>query len=290
MPTDCKSSQIRNPKTGRCVSKTGKIGKEILAREGRSRSPRGASTGEATKSNRTKELEREVKDLKELWSKSQRELKLCHANALKMQQKYEIAMQNATHSHTQDHHSQARNNASPDAKQAHKSAYEKETKKLKELDTELKSRLTQLTGLRQKLAEKSNILQEIKTKLPEKESESQQAHTKYKYMLTILSDTKNAAGKKPDAPNEHDRIAQQVAIDDAKRRIRIIEKKLKALSEKSQRATEEVEDFKALELKVQSEYYNVEKEVKNMETEVKKYRSLYDKQGKVVDKVVAKMR
>ena len=34
----CKSIQIRNPKTGRCVSRTGKIGKQILSRRSRSRS------------------------------------------------------------------------------------------------------------------------------------------------------------------------------------------------------------------------------------------------------------
>ena len=287
MPKDCNSTQIRNPKTGRCVSKTGKIGKEILASKAFGKDP---GKGGAAKSNRTKELEREVQDLKKLWLKSQRELKLCHEYALKMQQKYEIAIQNATHSHKQDHHSQARNNASPAAKQSHKSAYEKETKKLKKLDTELKSRVTQLTALRQKLAEKSTILQEIKTKLSEKEAELGKEHTKYTYMLSVLSIVENAANKKPDAPYEPDRMAQKVAINDAKRRIRIIEKRLKTLSEKSQRASEEVEDFKKLEIKVQGEYYKVEKEVKNMEIEVKKYRSLYDKQGKVVDDLISKMK
>lgn len=287
----CPKDKILNPRTGRCVLKTGKIGKELLKnKKGSYKSSYSSAKDGNVKSDRTKELEREVKDLKELWSKSQKELKLCHAHALKMQQKYEIAVQNATHSHKQDHHSQARNNASPAAKQKHNSDYEKETKKLKELDTELKSRVTQLTGLRQKLAEKSTILQEIKTKLSEKEAERQQAHTRYVYMLNILNDTLTAADKKPDAPYEPDRMAQQVAINDAKRRIKIIEKKLTTLALKMRRASEEVEDFKSVEIKVQGEYYKVEKEVKNMEAEVKKYRSLYDKQGKVVDRVVANMK
>jgi hypothetical protein len=34
----CQSSEIRNPKTGRCVKKSGKIGKELLRSRSRSRS------------------------------------------------------------------------------------------------------------------------------------------------------------------------------------------------------------------------------------------------------------
>jgi hypothetical protein len=37
---DCNPDQIRNPKTGRCVSKTGKIGKEILGRKSSRKSSR----------------------------------------------------------------------------------------------------------------------------------------------------------------------------------------------------------------------------------------------------------
>ena len=33
-PKDCPSHQVRNPKTGRCVNKDGKIGQELLAKGG----------------------------------------------------------------------------------------------------------------------------------------------------------------------------------------------------------------------------------------------------------------
>ena len=104
MPKDCKSTQIRNPKTGRCVSKTGKIGKEILAgKGGRSAS---SSPQEPKKSDRTKQLESEVKSLKIAYDNALKNLQKCNANFYDLKQKYEISMQKSAHSHKQDHHSE----------------------------------------------------------------------------------------------------------------------------------------------------------------------------------------
>ena len=201
MPKECTSSQIRNPKTGRCVSRNGKIGKEILAGKG----GRTSSYEEPKKSDKTEKLQREVKSLKIAYEKSLKDLRNCNQNFFDLKQKYEIAMQNSTHSHKQDHHSERKKDSTPSGKEKHQENYKKETEKLKEIDIKLKKALTTLTSSKEQHVKKLSEMHVLNTTVKEKEAEKEEAIDKYKSMFEIVENTKTAAAKKIDSDNERDR-------------------------------------------------------------------------------------
>lgn len=290
MPKDCKSNQIRNPKTGRCVSKTGKIGKEILSGKGGGGRYASSSPKEPKKSDKTKQLENEVKSLKQAYNNALKNLQKCNDNFYDLKQKYEIAMQNSTHSHKKDHHSERKKASTLGREKLHQLRYKKETEKLAAVGNQLKKNLTHLTSLKEREAKMVAEMHKLNTLVKEKEAESEQAHDKYTSMLEILKDTKQAADKKPDAQSENNRFAQQVAINDAQRRIPILKKRLEKLRETSESVSDELKDAYKAEIAMQSMIEKLEASIKSETKEVEKYRSLYTFQSKVVDEIIAKMK
>ena len=284
----CPKDKILNPNTGRCVLKSGKIGKKLLQnKKGGYKSS--SNIDGNVKSEKTEKLEKEVKSLKQAYENALRNLQKCNANFYDLKQKYEISMHKSAHSHKQDHHSERKKASTTTGKEKHQKRYKKETEKLVAVGNQLKKNLTQLTSLKQNQAAVVAEMHKFNTLVKEKEAESERAHDKYVNMLQTLKDSTNAANKKPDAQLDKNRLVQQVAINDAQRRIPILKKRLQKLREKSESVSDELKDAYRAEITLQSMIENVEASIKSATNEVEKYRSLYTKQSKVVDELIAKM-
>ena len=154
MPTKCNSSQIRNPKTGKCVLKSGKIGKEILAGKG--------AAYRAYDSDKTKRLEDELKQLRAAYEKALQNLRICNQDLNDIKHKHDAVEHKIYHSKQKDHYLERKKSATPSSKDKYRDEYNKQVRKEESINREYLEKLKKHENLVQKKEKCSLKLFEIK--------------------------------------------------------------------------------------------------------------------------------
>ena len=125
MPKECNPNQIRNPRTRRCVLKTGRIGRKILAGKGNEY----VFPKKTKHSDKTKKLQEELKQVRSAHERALENLRICIQNLNDLEHKHEEMYHRTQHSKQKDHYLKIKNSATPSGKDKYRNKYNKEVKK-----------------------------------------------------------------------------------------------------------------------------------------------------------------
>lgn len=153
----CPKDKILNPETGKCVLKTGKIGKEILAKKG--------AVYRAYDSDKTRRLEQELKQTRAAYEKALQNLRICTQNFNDIKQKHDAVEHKVHHSKQKDHYSERKKSATPTSKDKYRDEYNKEVKKEDSINKEYLARLKKHENLVQQKEKCSLKLFETKREM-----------------------------------------------------------------------------------------------------------------------------
>lgn len=282
----CSSDKILNPKTGRCVLKSGKIGKDLLKNR---RSTPKQEPSSNVKSEKTEKLEKEVKSLKQAYENALRNLQKCNANFYDLKQKYEISIHKSAHSHKQDHHSERKKASAPFASDKEKAKHKEAVEKMKKIQKDLGVALGASLTVKEERSQLTAELHKLGSTIEEKKAELEKVNDKYESVLALIKDSKRAAGKKADSKDERIRSAQQVAINDAKRRIGILETKLDKAMLTARLISKDIETIGKRRTKLEKEIREKIRVDEKLEKIVDERRRLYKNASKNVDELLAEI-
>jgi len=278
MPTDCSSNQIRNPKTGKCVLKSGKIGKEILAGKG--------AAYRAYDSDKTKRLEEELNQLRAAYEKALENLRMCTRDFNDIKHKHDAFEHKVDHSKQKDHYSERKKSATPSSKDKHRDEYNKEVKKEESINKEYLETLKKHENLVQQKEKCSLKLFETKREM--RDNHNNVAFTikqakRYDDEMTVIK--RNIAMREKNGANTTDllrskKILEEFAQENLKKQTKYLQEK-KKIAEKYVPLFNECSDYNGL--------LNPGGEVQRSIDNLDKIKKSLEKQRKIVESILLKM-
>lgn len=278
MPRDCTSSKIINPKTGKCVLKSGKIGKEILAGKG--------GAYRAYDSDKTKRLEEELKQVRAAYEKALQNLRICTQDFNDIKHKHDEIDHKTQHSKQKDHYSERKKRATSSNKDMYRDEYNKEVEKEEIINREYLQSLKKHENLVQQKEKCSLKLFETKREM--KENYNNVAFTikqakRYDDEMTILKrniKTREKNGANIDELKRSMKIVEEFAQENLKKQTKYLQEK-KKIADKYVPLFNECSDYNGL--------HNpggvVQRSIDNLD----KIKQSLEKQRSVVESMLSKM-